>query len=320
MTLLRPAAAANLDPQSRAKLGLYLAGSLLAVAAEHLLRGRHEALLVFAFFGVCIAVWHGAFDGALAAEDLPERLGRWWLPLFGAGYLLLVGAVLLLWWQAPFAALGLFLLYSAWHFGTERLQHLSPVTAIFGLAAGVLPIAAACAWHADEVTAIFGSMLHGAAAPQAAAQHLTALGASLLWPGVAMLLTGTLIGKSRSEGLVELLYLGVTLLLFRFCSPMVAFAVFFCLWHTPEHLIATSGDAQGHLSASVLRRHLRAGIVPWIVALAGIGALCFFAPHTVLAYLAELFVGLSALTVPHMLLGEWLRGGAGRAAASPLPA
>ncbi len=291
------------------KLGLYLLGASLAVAAQALSPATVDPLLALSLVAIAVAIWHGAFDGALAQEVLASRLGRWWLPIFGGGYLLLVGLVALLWWMAPALALCAFLLYSAWHFGTEMLDHITPFTALCGVAAGTLPIAAACAWHGSVTTSIFRTMLRGGADHHMAA-HLSALSGFLLWPSAALVLVLGLVSlvRRRAGAVSSLGYLAVTLVLFRVCSPLVAFAVFFCTWHTPEHLLATSEDARGRFSAGRLWRHLRAGLLPWLLTLAALGGLCLWAPRQLLAYTALLFILLSALTVPHMLLGEVLRG------------
>jgi Brp/Blh family beta-carotene 15,15'-monooxygenase len=99
----------------------------------------------------------------------------------------------------------------------------------------------------------------------------------------------------------------VELLLFWCCDPVLAFAVYFCVWHTPEHLVSTSLDDQSVFTPRIMWQNLRAGIPAWLTSLAALTALLAFRPQSVTGYSSGLFVLLSALTVPHMGLNEMRR-------------
>jgi Brp/Blh family beta-carotene 15,15'-monooxygenase len=94
------------------------------------------------------------------------------------------------------------------------------------------------------------------------------------------------------------------LILFWCCGPVPAFAIYFCMWHTPEHLVSTSLDSDGLFTPRIMWQNLRAGIPPWIASLAAMIVLLAFRPQSVTGYASGLFVFLSALTVPHMGLNE----------------
>ena len=138
--------------------------------------------LVLALGGIAVAIWHGAFDGILARPVLRPRFGSRWSAVFVGGYLVLVATVAGLWWLAPSVTLPLFLIYSAWHFGTEAYEgELSFLPALQAFSVGFVPIAASCYWHPEQVDAIFSLMLRSSA-PFAA--KLTEIGgAALLTPG-----------------------------------------------------------------------------------------------------------------------------------------
>lgn len=270
-----------------------------------------QALLAkIAFVAICIAVWHGAYDGTLARPRFKPLLGRWWFPAFASGYLLLVGATLIAWHVAPASTLVAFLLYSSWHFGTEQdVERLTPGAAASGFACGALPISAACYWHQDQVDAIFRAML-GSAATNAFSLDLTRTCAALLWVFVALAAVGTLLGlrgKAPSTRLSLTSLIVVELLLFWCCDPVPAFAIYFCFWHTPEHLVSTSLDGDGLFRPRIMWQNLRAGISPWIASLAALTVLIAFRPQSVTGYASGIFVLLSALTVPHMALNEMRR-------------
>jgi Brp/Blh family beta-carotene 15,15'-monooxygenase len=273
--------------------------------------GSGQALLArIAFIAIAIAVWHGAYDGTLARPRFEPWIGRWWFPAFAFGYLLLVGVTLIAWHVAPAFTLVAFLLYSSWHFGTEQdVERLTPGGAISGFAYGALPISAACYWHPDQVNTIFRAML-GSSANAAFPVELTRVCAALLWVIVATAALGAslgLRGKALSTRLSVMSLIAVELLLFWCCDPMVAFAIYFCLWHTPEHLVSTSLEGDGHFNPRIMWQNLRAGVPLWIASLAAMMVLLAFRPQSVTGYASGLFVFLSALTVPHMGLNEMRR-------------
>ena len=263
-----------------------------------------------ALAGILIAVWHGAFDGVLARPVLKPHFGHRWMLVFVSGYLLLGVLVAALWWWKPQVALPLFLLYSAWHFGTEGTAwQPTPLSSAVALCQGFVPIAASCYWHPVEVAGIFSPML-GTAAPWA--PRLAARAGAALLPSCAVVVGCSLL-RPREHG-ASLVLTGLELLLFWRANPLLAFAIFFCCWHTPEHLAASSTSASGRLSWRTMRLQLRSGFWPWLVSLLFFAGLLAAEGHRLMAVAASVFLLLSALTVPHMALNELRRRShAGRA-------
>ncbi len=270
-----------------------------------------QALLArVALIAIAIAVWHGAYDGTLARPRFEPWIGRWWFPAFASGYLVLVGATLIAWYVAPAPTLVAFLLYSSWHFGTEQdLGRFTPGGAVSGFAFGALPIAAACYWHPDQVRLIFGAML-GSSANTAFPLELTQVCAALLWGFVVLAVLGALLGlrgKAQAIPLSSMCLIAVELLLFWCCNPLIAFAIYFCVWHTPEHLVSTSLDGDYLFRQRIMWQNLRAGIPAWIASLAALAVVLALRPHSLTSYASGLLILLSALTVPHMGLNEMRR-------------
>ena len=286
----------------RGRLSIFASAAAVAIAASRWTPSGQLSLWL-AVTAIAVAIWHGAFDGVLAEESFQPLFGPRWKAAFYSAYLALAAAVLLLWWRAPVVALPAFLLYSALHFGTEAERRFSPARLARGIAAGFVPIAAACNWWPQQVTATFGLMLHGHAV---SAASIATLAGCVLWPVVAVALLGALLTDGWHSWPV-LALVAVELPLFHYCTPTAAFALFFCLWHTPEHMLSTSMDPLGTFQSKLLAEHLRRGIVPWLVSLAGVSGACWMGRHQVGNYIGVIFIALSALTVPHMLLSELCR-------------
>jgi Brp/Blh family beta-carotene 15,15'-monooxygenase len=282
---------------------------------------RKSVTTPVALGAVAIAMWHGAYDAVQSQPIFEPVFGTSWKAAFVVSYLGLAGMTLLGWALLPVPSLVLFLGYSAWHFGTEpEHQRPSRAAAATGFAMGALPIVSAAACHPEAVSRILSEMLGSRfsqgkkariAEQSGATAHLLTgeLGASFL-PILIASLVGIGLGAVDEEPMQRLTTGAATVLtayLFRSCDPLIAFAVYFCGWHTPEHLVSTSVPGtpglHGTLAENVLT-NLRAGMWPWIVSLGGLACLWVPAKRKAVSHEAELFIVLSVLTVPHMALNE----------------
>lgn len=265
--------------------------------------GLSVPVAVFSLLAIAIAIGHGAFDGVLARPLLRLHFRRFWQLVFVVGYLAGMILVALLWLFSPCTALCAFLAYSAWHFGTESTgTHRTAFSALAAWCAGFVPIAAACLWHPASVSPIFASMMRSGSEPAA---YLVRASGLLLFPCIfAILLGSVLFPAERKE---RILVTSLEILLFWRCEPLVAFAVFFCIWHTTEHLVASSTSHAGQLSLHRLSLQLRSGLLPWLASIGMLGVLVMVGARRLELYTAQLFLLISALTVPHMLLNELRR-------------
>lgn len=251
-------------------------------------------LLVVAAMIILLGVPHGALDTIFAQKLYQVRSFRGWIG-FGVLYGAPAAAVVAVWLVMPTVFLLGFLLISAAHFsgdpeeGTRGLSRL-----LYGGAVIVLPTLL----HADEVDRLFGLL-----AGSEAAARLTSWLASLAWPWLASLVASALLEarRSRPTGL-ELL---ATAALATAAPPLVAFAVFFCGMHSARHILRTIAYA----SPTAPWLILTAGLLPMALVLAALAIGWFCLADTLLdARLIQfVFVGLAALTVPHMTLIERVR-------------
>jgi Brp/Blh family beta-carotene 15,15'-monooxygenase len=241
------------------------------------------ALLAVAVF--LVGTPHGALDARLAREFLPPLFGRHWLKSFICAYLVLAGSVLALWFAAPVAAIGLFLLLSVVHFGEHdspsgRWPHV--------VTRGALPPVLAAAFHPDATATIF-ELLAGPGGGTLAG--LLGGPVLIIWLAGAAL---TLVEEKKQKA--ELVLLAA---LFAIAPPLIAFSLYFALIHTPRALAGSRRPGERW-------RDLLRAAMPWsLAALALAFALwAWFAPQVgeAPAFLRTTFWWLSALTVPHMLL------------------
>ena len=245
---------------------------------------------------------HGAYDAWLIVER--QRSGVH-AALVLAAYLLAVVGVFFAWSLAPGVALGAFLATSIVHFGRgdARVARFGVPFAVSVLARGSWVVLGPIARGGPEIESVLGALLEST---DAGARWAAVLGAwfvplVIAWASVVAWASIRSAGR-RVDVAVEGLALG---LLVALAPPLVAFTVYFCLWHSARHLLAVrwSGVAGGW--GAVVRRSLPAqiasvglGVWAWS-ALTGDGA--------VTATVHVIFVGLAAVTVPHVILVDGMR-------------
>jgi len=245
---------------------------------------------------VLIGLPHGALDGAIAIHLGFSRRMILFIR-FLLLYVGMAGLVIAAWIVAPALCLLGFLVISMIHFGAGDARHGSGwVRGAEVLAHGGLVVAGISQMHRSESDVIFA--------------YLTGGDTMLVWQGLDMLTV--IVGVSLVVCLAQALWhrhwrgtaleLGVLAVLFALTPPLVGFAVYFCCVHSARHVAAIMSGLRQHMSANaMLLQTLVFTVASW---LAGAAAIWWFAdmadPQPVI--LRVVFIGLAALTVPHMIL------------------
>jgi beta-carotene 15,15'-dioxygenase len=272
-----------------------LGALLLALAGTAIgTPGSRIELLVVAALIVVLGVPHGALDTIFARQLYRIRTLRDWLH-FGAIYLLLAALVAGLWRLQPTLFLLGFLIISAAHFTGDPIPGTPwPARVLYGGAVVILP----AALHSVEITRLF-SLLAGDDAAALVMPWLSLLS----WPWLIGLLLAAA-HRARTDWLTAL-EMGSVGLLAVLVSPLFSFVVFFCGMHSARHIIRTI-DYSGRSPLGLI---LGAALLPMLgVLVASAAAWHFLAGTSLDARVIQLvFVGLAALTVPHMALVERVR-------------
>ena len=229
---------------------------------------------------------------ALVARRLygTDTASRW--IAFAMAYLAAAVAVVAVWALAPAIFLAGFLVVSAAHFSADPRPRTRPLSRVlYGGAIIVLPTLS----HANEVAGLFDLL----AGPEAAA-WITPVLQALALPWFAALLALAAVEARRD--IVTGIELAAICVLSASAPPLIAFGVFFCVMHSVRHLLRIAAYASDLRPGALLA----VGLGPMAFVLA-VSAACWFllGDLPVDARIVQLlFVGLAALTVPHMLLVE----------------
>ena len=259
--------------------------------------GRPEREVELMAVAVAVALFgvpHGGLDTVFARQLHGLRELRDW-SLFVALYSLLAAAVVGVWLVAPMLFLMGFLLISAVHFSGDPQAGTNFVSrSLYGGAVIVLPTGL----HSSEVGELFG-LLAGTEAAGMVTPVLAAL--ALPWLAAMAIVAVAEAGRSPRTSL-EILAVGALMFV---APPLTAFAVFFCAMHSARHILRTfdwaARPGRWPMMAS--------GLVPTVAVVAGGAAIWWWRDDVPFdAQVVQIvFVGLAALTMPHMALVERVR-------------
>lgn len=245
--------------------------------------------VVVALFGMP----HGALDPWIA-EKIGLSRTRNGNIAFNLVYLLIAALVVVIWTVLPVTSLLVFLVISAWHFSGDWSHDMGRLPRI---GAGLLLLLMPIGFHTDDVALLF-SYLSGDGG-QALAHSLSLP----VWFLVVAMLVLAEWAAWRRQWLAGLELLGLLALAYV-APPLVYFALYFCLLHSPRHLLGLLREA----GPSQRPRLIRMAITYTVATLLLLGALAWFWSHQdatapLNALVTKLvFIGLAAVTVPHMLL------------------
>ena len=245
---------------------------------------------------VMIGLPHGAYDGAVAIHlGIIKRFSSF--VKFMIIYVALAALVVTIWMIAPIISLIIFLTISMLHFGAGDIKNGKGVLGFSeALAHGGLAIVGISQFHRSEVDEIFSYLINN--------------DTTYVWLAIDILTIATIfaiitcvlqaLNNSKwSFTVVELLLLGI---IYAVAPPLLGFAIYFCCVHSARHFRKIYASIKQSVSTTSIRNQailftsiswIAAGIAFWMFA-------DFANPGPTIMRIT--FIGLAALTVPHMLL------------------
>ena len=245
---------------------------------------------------VLIGLPHGALDGAIAIHlGYAARVVNF-IRFIGL-YALMAGLVVGAWVMMPALCLLAFLIISMVHFGSGDARHGTGwMRGAEIVAHGGLVVVGISQMHRSEVDVVFGYLVGG--------------DTSLVWSGLdvmtifvglsLLVCLGHALWFRKWRGTaVELMLLAI---LFAMVPPLVGFAVYFCCVHSARHIAGIVGSLRRYMSvANLCIQTLAFTVASWLAgAAAGWWMIDMTNPEPTV--LRVIFIGLAALTVPHMIL------------------
>jgi Brp/Blh family beta-carotene 15,15'-monooxygenase len=275
---------------------IFCAVALMLVVA---MTGRYRSdpahgLLVVGVLILLLGVPHGALDVMVARRLFGALSLRLWLG-FLLAYVGLAALVVVVWFLAPTLFLCAFLFVSALHFGGDMAMGGSRLARIlYGGAVIVLP----ALQHEDQLQYLLGVV----AGPASAAFIVPVLSLFATPWLCATAVACALVAKRTPAAVLEWAALVAVVVA---APPLMAFTVYFCAMHSPRHILKTFGSLRGIEVRNALKMAL------WPTAIVLGAAVLTLTLASAIAFETRLmqfiFVGLAALTLPHMVLLEGAR-------------
>ena len=245
---------------------------------------------------VLIGLPHGALDGAVAMHlGIVQRFSD--LARFVILYVALAALVVVTWTVAPSISLILFLTISMLHFGAGDVKNgQGSLGFTEALAHGGLAIVGISQFHRGEVNQIFA--------------YLTNQDTATVWLAIDILTVGVIaaiitcvVQASKNPKwaatVLELLLLGI---IYAIAPPLLGFAIYFCCIHSARHFRKIYATIKETVAGNNIKNQaILFTVISWIGAGIAFWMFADFAdPGPTILRIT--FIGLAALTVPHMIL------------------
>ncbi len=248
---------------------------------------------------ILLGIPHGALDNTIARmKGWPNTVNYFFV--FHFFYIVISLLVIVFWLYQPLISLIIFLLISGLHFAHSEYNHNEKINKVsFFSHAALVPII--IPWmHTEEVIDIFLLLADDTAT--LLIPIITYL--FYAWVLVFFLYTVNLI--KRKSSLQRYSQLIISLILIYVLPPLISFSIYFCLIHGPRHM----NKVLRKLSKKEKHQAIKETIIYSIVTF----VLIFFSAYYVSDnkmisedLLRITFIALAALTVPHMILVDYMK-------------
>ena len=244
---------------------------------------------------VFIGLPHGAMDGALAAHfgwmESKKKAAT-----FLIGYVAMAALVVGFWFVAPAISFIIFLGISMYHFGKGDVNTDGEEPSVTeSLARGGVVIGGISQFHRVDADEIF--------------QVLIGSNTELVWlflnsvvPMTVIFAILSMVNKNTGERRSFLAEIAGLALIFSILPPLVGFAIYFCLIHSIRHFASMRAMLSDTITKlQITKTTILFSAISWaagLIILAQQSSNIGFEP----ALLQVIFIGLAALTVPHMIL------------------
>ncbi len=259
-------------------------------------------LNIISFFLIFfIGLPHGSFDGAVAS--LVGFSNRNQFIQFIFFYLTLFFIVILFWFYFPISTLTIFIIMTISHFGLCDWTNFKINKNKFSVS------------FTYGMTIIFGIIYFNENQSFIIFEYLTNnniyffqkylfIPYFLTAVSIIYFIYLSFFEKKLRKGVIEILFL---LLIFYLLDPLLSFAIYFCFFHTYKHLKHLIKNIYLNLTNKkfVIYSTLIFTVISWV---GGSGIIYYLVQNLSLyeSILKVIFIGLAALTLPHMLLVDIL--------------
>jgi Brp/Blh family beta-carotene 15,15'-monooxygenase len=202
----------------------------------------------------------------------------------------------------PTVALAAFILFSGYHFGEQhwvsKIKDPSVLNSIFLSAYGIFILFLIFSAHATEVSLII-EQISGFYIP------IYFYSYGVLFMGIITCLFGAISytrKKIRFNVIKQLFFILVLTIVFYSSSLLLAFAIYFILWHSLPSMVDQIKYLHGTVNISNIKKYVVSSFPYWLISVLGMGIMLFLFKDNLSTSLAFFFSFLAAITFPHVLV------------------
>lgn len=286
----------NIDLESFTIVATFFA-LWIAVTFENDIENILAYVLILTF-----GILHGANDIKLLQKANKETRSKKGFLITLVYYILFVLGSGLLFLFIPAFALAAFVLFSGYHFGEQhwisKIKEASKLNALFMLVYGIFVLFLIFLAHGTEVSIIV-EQICGYDVPIPFYTY------GVYFSGLLTLIFGTIgyLGKKLGFNVFkQLFFILVLYIVFNTASLLLAFAIYFILWHSLPSMIDQIKYLHGNVNAKTVKGYIFSSFPYWLISVLGMGMLLFLFKDSLNTSLAFFFSFLAAITFPHVLV------------------
>lgn len=268
---------------------------LLVNIFDNFFEDFRNQLLFFLIPLIWPGIAHGSLDIEIALRkkiinSLRDKI------LFVFSYLLIIGLFFYLWVNYNDIIFTIFIILSILHFGiSDKLEHDSITNYLEIFIRGVIVISLPLFFHGERTIEIFSFFL----VSNSLINNFLIINEFIVLIIVIFIITWIIFSyKQKNKYLSQTLFEFLLLIFcFIYFEPLISFLIYFCCLHSTRHLLIEKGKLSLSYKTMFLKT-IPLTFIPVVIIL----AIFIDNDYSILNYIYFLLVGVSSLTIPHIVL------------------
>jgi Brp/Blh family beta-carotene 15,15'-monooxygenase len=267
------------------------------------IESAYEEYLAY-FFILTVGIVHGANDVSLISFITKSRgMSK---NKYLISYIAIIIVMSIAFFQFPFLALLIFILFSCYHFGEQhfysRLYQAGVTGNLLYLSYGILIFGLLFYLNYTETSSIIAE-LSGITLDAFYFLYFLILG---LIATCVLVFINLKNFKDGVDYFQEFFLIALFALLFKMASLLWAFAIYFIIWHSLPSLSDQTKALYGRLDASSLIKYFKSSLVNWIISVIGLAVIFYISSRLEIRFITLFFAFLAAITIPHVIVMYYL--------------
>jgi Brp/Blh family beta-carotene 15,15'-monooxygenase len=267
------------------------------------IESAYEEYLAY-FFILTVGIVHGANDVSLISFITKSRgISK---NKYLISYIAIIIVMSIAFFQFPFLALLIFILFSCYHFGEQhfysRLYQAGVTGNLLYLSYGILIFGLLFYLNYTETSSIIAE-LTGITIDAFYFLYFLILG---LIATCVLVFINLKNFKDGVDYFQEFFLIALFALLFKMASLLWAFAIYFIIWHSLPSLSDQTKALYGRLDASSLIKYFKSSLVNWIISVIGLAVIFYISSRLEIRFITLFFAFLAAITIPHVIVMYYL--------------